>query len=66
MKIIEKGILSKEEKEVLHKLWNNEYPARLHLKAIEDFDLYLMDFQIQYIICCMMIQIKLMVGHLLF
>ncbi|KQB41298.1 hypothetical protein RC62_4675 [Flavobacterium aquidurense] len=22
-------------------LWNNEYPERLHLNSIEDFDLYL-------------------------
>ncbi|MFC6247968.1 hypothetical protein [Flavobacterium psychroterrae] len=41
MKIIEKGILSEEEKEVLRELWNNEYPARLICKTAEDFDLYL-------------------------
>ena len=41
MEIIEKEILSIEEKEVLRVLWNNEYPARLHLKTLEDFDLYL-------------------------
>lgn len=41
MEIIEKEILSLEEKEVLRVLWNNEYPARLHLKTLEDFDLYL-------------------------
>lgn len=41
MKIIQKEILSSEGKEVLCELWNNEYPAKLHLKAIEDFDLYL-------------------------
>ena len=41
MKIIEKEILSLEEKEILREIWNNEYPARLHLKTIEDFDLYL-------------------------
>jgi hypothetical protein len=39
--IIEKEILSIEEKEVLRELWNNEYPERLHLNTIEDFDLYL-------------------------
>ncbi|MEP6802898.1 MAG: hypothetical protein ABI892_00140 [Flavobacterium sp.] len=41
MKIVHKDILSAEEKEVLRELWNNEYPAKLHLKAIEDFELYL-------------------------
>jgi hypothetical protein len=41
MKIIEKEVLSAEEKEVLRELWNNEYPSRLHLKSIEDFELYL-------------------------
>lgn len=33
--------MSIAEKEVLRKLWNNEYPARLYLKTKEDFDLYL-------------------------
>jgi len=41
MKIVEKGILSLEEKLVLRELWNNEYSVRLHLKTIEDFELYL-------------------------
>lgn len=41
MKIIEKEILSLEEKDILREIWNNEYPARLHLKTIYDFDLYL-------------------------
>jgi hypothetical protein len=41
MRIVQKDILSIEEKEVLRELWNNEYPARLHLKTLEDFDLYL-------------------------
>ena len=41
MNIVQKEILSLEEKEILRKLWNEEYPARLHLKTIEDFDLYL-------------------------
>ncbi|WP_228515125.1 GNAT family N-acetyltransferase [Flavobacterium sp. MR2016-29] len=40
MKIVEKEILSKEEKEFLRQLWNDEYPARLHLKTSEDFELY--------------------------
>lgn len=41
MKIVQKEILSAEEKGVLRELWNNEYPARLHLKTIEDFESYL-------------------------
>ena len=41
MRILRKEILSEEEKEVLRELWNNEYPARLHLKTSEDFELYL-------------------------
>ena len=41
MKIVQKDILSIEEKEVLRELWNNEYPAKLHLKTLEDLDLYL-------------------------
>lgn len=41
MKIIEKEILSLEEKDILREIWNNEYPARLHLKTLKDFDLYL-------------------------
>ena len=41
MKIVQKEILSLEEKETLHELWNNEYPAKLNLKTIEDFELYL-------------------------
>ena len=41
MKIIEKDVLTLEQKDSLMQLWNNEYPARLHLNAIEDFELYL-------------------------
>ena len=41
MKIIRKEILSEEEKEVLRELWNEEYPARLNCKTIEDFEFYL-------------------------
>ncbi|OMQ12360.1 N-acetyltransferase [[Flexibacter] sp. ATCC 35103] len=41
MKIVEVKVLSEGQKEVLRELWNNEYPARLHLKTIADFDLYL-------------------------
>lgn len=41
MKIVVKEILSLEEKEVLRELWNEEYPARLHLENSKDFDLYL-------------------------
>lgn len=41
MKIIEKELLSIDEKEILRKLWNDEYPAKLSCKTIEDFELYL-------------------------
>jgi GNAT superfamily N-acetyltransferase len=41
MKIVQKDILSLEEKDSLMQLWNNEYPIRLHLKTIEDFESYL-------------------------
>lgn len=41
MRIVQKEILSLEEKETLRELWNNEYPAKLNLKTIEDFELYL-------------------------
>ncbi len=41
MKIVEKEIVSLEEKDVLREVWNKEYPLRLHLKTIEDFELYL-------------------------
>lgn len=41
MKIVEKEILSEEEKEVLRELWNEEYPARLNCKTMQDFELYL-------------------------
>ena len=41
MKIIETQVLSLEQKDSLMQLWNNEYPAKLNLKTIEDFELYL-------------------------
>lgn len=41
MKVVEREVLSLKEKEVLRELWNNEYPAKLNLKTIEDFELYL-------------------------
>src|ERR1700712_1589211 len=41
MKIVQKEVLSLEEKDSLMQLWNNEYPARLHLKTIDDFESYL-------------------------
>lgn len=41
MKIVEREILSEEEKEVLRELWNEEYPARLNCKTMQDFELYL-------------------------
>lgn len=41
MKIVEVKVLSEVQKEYLRELWNNEYPARLYLKTIADFELYL-------------------------
>ena len=41
MKIIKTEVLSLEQKDSLMQLWNNEYPAKLNLKTIEDFELYL-------------------------
>lgn len=41
MKIIETQFLSLEQKDSLMQLWNNEYPAKLNLKNIVDFELYL-------------------------
>ncbi len=41
MEIIEKEVLSLEEKEKLLNLWNNEYPEKINYKNIEEFDLYL-------------------------
>lgn len=41
MRIIEKDVLTLEQKDSLMQLWNREYPARLHLNTIEDFELYL-------------------------
>ena len=41
MKIVEKQILSFEEKEILRETWNVEYPVKLRYKTAEDFDIYL-------------------------
>lgn len=41
MKIIETQVLSLEQKDSLMQLWNKEYPAKLNLKTIKDFELYL-------------------------
>lgn len=41
MRIVEREILFDEEKEVLRELWNEEYPARLNCKTMQDFELYL-------------------------
>lgn len=41
MRIIETKVLSLEQKDSLMQLWNNEYPAKLNLKTIEDLELYL-------------------------
>lgn len=41
MRIIETQVLSLKQKDSLMQLWNNEYPAKLNLKTIKDFELYL-------------------------
>jgi GNAT superfamily N-acetyltransferase len=41
MEIVEKKVLSLEQKEVLCQLWNNEYPEKLSYKKTEEFDMYL-------------------------
>jgi hypothetical protein len=41
MEIVEKKVLSLEQKEALCQLWNNEYPEKLSYKKTEDFDMYL-------------------------
>ena len=41
MEIVEKKVLSLEQKEALCQLWNNEYPEKLSYKKTEEFDMYL-------------------------
>lgn len=41
MMIIQKVVLSLEDKKSLMQLWNTEYPESLNYEAIHDFDLYL-------------------------
>lgn len=41
MKIIEKEVLSLQDKESLLQLWNNEYPKQLNYQTMDEFDLYL-------------------------
>ena len=41
MKIIQKEVLSFEDKKSLMQLWNTEYPVNLNYGEIHDFDLYL-------------------------
>jgi GNAT superfamily N-acetyltransferase len=41
MNIVQKEVLSLQDKEVLCELWNNEYPEKLSYQTIEDFNLYL-------------------------
>lgn len=41
MKIIEKEVLSLQDKEVLLQLWNSEYPKQLNYQTMDEFDLYL-------------------------
>jgi hypothetical protein len=39
--IVDKVVLSLQEKEVLYQLWNTEYPEKLSFQTIDCFDLYL-------------------------
>ncbi|MEO7977871.1 hypothetical protein [Flavobacterium sp.] len=41
MEIIQKEVLSLQDKEVILQLWNNEYSEKLNYQSIADFDLYL-------------------------
>ena len=41
MRVIETGYLSAEQKAILFKLWNSEYPHKLSYKTLADFDNYL-------------------------
>ena len=41
MRIVQKVVLSLQEKEVLYQLWNTEYPEKLSYETIDGFDLYL-------------------------
>ena len=41
MEIVEKKVLSLEQKEALCQLWNNEYPEKLSYKKTEELDMYL-------------------------
>ncbi len=41
MNIIEKKVLSSEEKKILFQLWNKEYPEKLSYNTIEELNSYL-------------------------
>jgi GNAT superfamily N-acetyltransferase len=41
MRIVQKDVLSLQEKEVLCQLWNAEYPEKLSYESIDGFNLYL-------------------------
>ena len=41
MEIVQKEVLSLEQKQALCQLWNNEYPEKLGYKKTEEFDVYL-------------------------
>lgn len=41
MTIVQKEILSEEEKQTLFQLWNSEYPEKVCHKELLDFDMYL-------------------------
>lgn len=41
MKIITQTYLTEEQKEIALKIWNTEYPVRLRMLAMEDFEAFL-------------------------
>jgi hypothetical protein len=41
MRIIEKQALSLDEKKILNKLWNNEYPEKIGYRELSEFEGYL-------------------------
>jgi GNAT superfamily N-acetyltransferase len=41
MQILETPLLSNEQKEIVHALWNKEYPEKLGFKTIAELDIYL-------------------------
>jgi hypothetical protein len=43
MKVIEITYLTPEQREVIYRLWNQEYPEKLTYKSLADFDSYLIN-----------------------